>query len=181
MSELSEKAIQIAAQCWCDEETQMIEMDTRLATAFAKRLDNDYHAIAELTERNIILATENVALKKDNYDNSNIQLKLDAVKAELRTQIEALTAELKWHKEKLYLQDKAFESGILISNDEYSKEAAATRKMVAENAKLRAALHAAKAEATYIVNCGNDNSCGACYGTAKSIVARVEVALKETP
>ncbi len=31
-------ARQIAAQCWCDPETSGIEMDTRLAEAFAKRL-----------------------------------------------------------------------------------------------------------------------------------------------
>lgn len=56
--ELSYKAIEIAAQCWCDEETQMIEMDIRLAAAFAKRLDNDYAAIAELTERNLKLRAD---------------------------------------------------------------------------------------------------------------------------
>lgn len=32
-----EKAREIAAQCWCDPETSMIEMDTRIAEAFAKR------------------------------------------------------------------------------------------------------------------------------------------------
>ena len=31
-------ARQKAAQCWCDPETGMIEMDSRLAEAFAKRL-----------------------------------------------------------------------------------------------------------------------------------------------
>ena len=35
----TEWAMHIAARCWCDEETGMIEMDTRLATAFAMRLD----------------------------------------------------------------------------------------------------------------------------------------------
>ena len=35
----SEKSIGIAARCWCDDETKDIEMDTRLATAFAIRLD----------------------------------------------------------------------------------------------------------------------------------------------
>lgn len=35
----SAKSLQIAAQCWCDEETSHIEMDVALATAFAKRLD----------------------------------------------------------------------------------------------------------------------------------------------
>jgi cell division protein FtsB len=63
MSMPSEKSIHIASQCWCDEETHMIEMDTRLAMAFAKRLDVNYHAIAELTERNVALAAENENLK----------------------------------------------------------------------------------------------------------------------
>jgi len=51
----SEKALQIAAQCWCDDNTSDRVMDIELALAFAKRLDNDYAAIAELTERNISL------------------------------------------------------------------------------------------------------------------------------
>ena len=37
--EPSNQSIEIAAQCWCDKETSMIEMDSRLAMAFAKRLD----------------------------------------------------------------------------------------------------------------------------------------------
>lgn len=52
----SEKALQIAAQCWCDPETSGKVMDIELAVAFAKRLDNDYAAIAELTERNVNLS-----------------------------------------------------------------------------------------------------------------------------
>ena len=35
----SDEALQIAARCWCDDETKEIEMDSRLAAAFAKRLD----------------------------------------------------------------------------------------------------------------------------------------------
>lgn len=35
----SEDAIHVAARCWQDDETRMIEMDSRLATAFALRLD----------------------------------------------------------------------------------------------------------------------------------------------
>ena len=31
-------AMELAAQCWCDEETKTIVMDSRLAIAFAKRL-----------------------------------------------------------------------------------------------------------------------------------------------
>jgi hypothetical protein len=32
------QALQVAAQCWCDEDTKHIEMDSRLAKAVAKRL-----------------------------------------------------------------------------------------------------------------------------------------------
>lgn len=35
----SVESIHTAAQCWCDPETSSIEMDTRLAMAFARRLD----------------------------------------------------------------------------------------------------------------------------------------------
>lgn len=33
-----EEATATAAQCWCDEDTKSIEMDSRLATAVAKRI-----------------------------------------------------------------------------------------------------------------------------------------------
>lgn len=36
---ISDEAMQIAAQCWCDPDTQGIEMDVRLAAAFAMRLE----------------------------------------------------------------------------------------------------------------------------------------------
>ena len=39
MKEISELALQRAAQAWCTENTSSIEMDTRLATAFAEILD----------------------------------------------------------------------------------------------------------------------------------------------
>lgn len=45
-----EKAIHIATQCWCDTETSMIEMDTRLAMAFARRADSMLAAIGHLRE-----------------------------------------------------------------------------------------------------------------------------------
>ena len=44
-------ALGLAAQCWCDDETAGIEMDERLAGAFAKRLlaqangDADFEAM----------------------------------------------------------------------------------------------------------------------------------------
>jgi hypothetical protein len=34
----SKKALQIAARCWCDNETVHCVMDEKLATAFAKRI-----------------------------------------------------------------------------------------------------------------------------------------------
>ena len=36
----SEYASHLAAQCWCDPETEHLNMDSDLAKAFAKRLDN---------------------------------------------------------------------------------------------------------------------------------------------
>ena len=38
-NESMEVARQIAAQAWCEPETEMIEMDVRLAEAFAKRIN----------------------------------------------------------------------------------------------------------------------------------------------
>lgn len=35
----SAEALQAAARCWCDVDTSSLEMDSRLATAFAKRID----------------------------------------------------------------------------------------------------------------------------------------------
>lgn len=45
------EALQIAAQCWCDPETAMIEMDDRLAAAFARRITA---LRAELAEAKIL-------------------------------------------------------------------------------------------------------------------------------
>jgi hypothetical protein len=41
-------SLELAAQCWCDEDTSSIEMDSHLANAFAKRLDTKDKRIAEL-------------------------------------------------------------------------------------------------------------------------------------
>lgn len=38
MFSMIDESRQMAAQCWCDEETKHIEMDVRLAEAFAKRM-----------------------------------------------------------------------------------------------------------------------------------------------
>ena len=49
----SNKSLELAAQCWCDEDTKNKIMDTDLAVAFAKRLDEKdsvIHAIKVLTE-----------------------------------------------------------------------------------------------------------------------------------
>jgi len=40
--EISEEAVHMAAQAWCTEETKHIEMDTRLATAFAAILQKTW-------------------------------------------------------------------------------------------------------------------------------------------
>ena len=35
----SDKSLELAAQCWCDDKTKNKTMDSELAVAFAKRLD----------------------------------------------------------------------------------------------------------------------------------------------
>ena len=42
-----EEALQMAAQCWCREDTENIEMDARLADAFALRLVHVYRAATD--------------------------------------------------------------------------------------------------------------------------------------
>ena len=44
----SDKSLETAAQCWCDEDTQHTEMDVALAYAFAKRLDAKQAIIDDL-------------------------------------------------------------------------------------------------------------------------------------
>jgi hypothetical protein len=56
---------QIAAQCWCDEETKHIEFDARLAEAFAKRLDLEIEAAHQYAKnadyyRNILMKIKEI-------------------------------------------------------------------------------------------------------------------------
>tara|TARA_R110000823_G_C15904311_1_gene497218 strand:+ start:1132 stop:1395 length:264 start_codon:yes stop_codon:yes gene_type:complete len=44
------KSLELAAQCWCDKETESIEMNVPLAEAFAKRLDEQQLVIDELKD-----------------------------------------------------------------------------------------------------------------------------------
>lgn len=46
----TEKSLEIAAQCWCDKETESIVMNVPLAQAFAKRLDEQQSRIDELQD-----------------------------------------------------------------------------------------------------------------------------------
>jgi hypothetical protein len=48
MTKVTVISLELAAQCWCDEDTSNIEMDSHLANAFAKRLDTKDKRIAEL-------------------------------------------------------------------------------------------------------------------------------------
>jgi hypothetical protein len=48
MNKITESSLELAAQCWCDEDTSSIEMNSRLAVAFAKRLDAKDKQITEL-------------------------------------------------------------------------------------------------------------------------------------
>jgi len=47
----STKSLEVAAQCWCDKETEHIVMSVPLATAFAKRLDEKDNLISAGLER----------------------------------------------------------------------------------------------------------------------------------
>lgn len=49
----SEEAMDIASRCWCDKETREVEMDTRLAFAFAKRIDRALKII-DLSARKLV-------------------------------------------------------------------------------------------------------------------------------
>jgi hypothetical protein len=50
MTKVTVISLELAAQCWCDEDTSNIEMDSHLANAFAKRLDTKDKRIAELEQ-----------------------------------------------------------------------------------------------------------------------------------
>ena len=47
---MSNKNLELAAQCWCDEETSHIVMESPLAEAFAKRLDEKDELIDKLQD-----------------------------------------------------------------------------------------------------------------------------------
>jgi hypothetical protein len=46
----TDESLMLAAQCWCDEETAKFEMNSKLAEAFAKRLDDKQKLIDELQD-----------------------------------------------------------------------------------------------------------------------------------
>lgn len=54
--EPSENAMHVAARCWCDPETETIEMDHKLAMAFAKRIDVLMSMIPKTTRLQIVEA-----------------------------------------------------------------------------------------------------------------------------
>lgn len=54
---MSNENIELAAQCWCDDETSHIKMNPPLAMAFSKRLDDKDKKIAELKRENKQLHT----------------------------------------------------------------------------------------------------------------------------
>lgn len=51
MNKITKNSLELAAQCWCDEDTSSIEMNPPLALAFAKRLDAKDARIAELEKQ----------------------------------------------------------------------------------------------------------------------------------
>ena len=58
----SKKSLELAAQCWCDEDTSSKVMDSTLAVAFAKRLDKKEELISAGLEREegMLVAIDNL-------------------------------------------------------------------------------------------------------------------------
>jgi len=79
----SDESLQLAAQCWCDPETEDRAMDVKLAVAFAKRLDKLQQELAE-------------AKRQLQFTNSNWphEKKLHEELAAARAEIEWLKCEL---------------------------------------------------------------------------------------
>jgi len=48
---MTDAALELAAQCWCDPETSSKEMDVELAKSFARRLDPILQQLAECQAR----------------------------------------------------------------------------------------------------------------------------------
>ena len=91
MTKVTVISLELAAQCWCDEDTSNIEMDSHLANAFAKRLDTKDKRIAELekeldnlnsgTDDLYNMVFEHVGLKlefPDEVDHTDIKQLLKA-------------------------------------------------------------------------------------------------------
>jgi hypothetical protein len=68
MTKVTVISLELAAQCWCDEDTSNIEMDSHLANAFAKRLDTKDKRIAELEKELKALVSEVKDLGSVSYD-----------------------------------------------------------------------------------------------------------------
>jgi hypothetical protein len=80
MNNPTEQSLQTAAQCWCDKETEMFEMNDALAVAFAKRLDAKDAEIALLKKNQAEYHADN--LKRRTQDGDLI-LELQASNNEL--------------------------------------------------------------------------------------------------
>ena len=71
-SKPSDKAVELAACCWCTEQTKTIPMDVRLANAFAAVLDPLLSQVAELEQKNLAL-WEMLAWWQKLHPNSRVQ------------------------------------------------------------------------------------------------------------
>jgi hypothetical protein len=138
MTKVTVISLELAAQCWCDEDTSNIEMDSHLANAFAKRLDTKDKRIAELekeldnlnsgTDDLYNMVFEHVGLKlefPDEVDHTDIKQLLKAHNLEVRKQAFTDAVRYMEHSDKLitthdveifiaevdvYLKDKAGKS-----------------------------------------------------------------------
>ena len=86
---ISESSLELAAQCWCDEGTSSIEMNSRLAIAFAKRLDAKDKRIAELEKEKAEALQTTEDLYQIIFSNIDIDFSLDIDHEDIKAAFQA--------------------------------------------------------------------------------------------
>jgi len=99
---MTDAALELAAQCWCDPETSSKEMDVELAKAFARRLDPLLQQLAECQAREKMLRDfVDVCIECDDYLTTTVLSSLDEVR-DFPSDSEVLDAMKKqWQREAL--------------------------------------------------------------------------------
>jgi hypothetical protein len=93
-----DEARQIAAQCWCDEETKHIEMDARLAEAAAKRIaawmDDAARAYRDAAYYRSLVVRCGEAIGPSSYIADDGSVSQDVLCAKVPELVEGLVADL---------------------------------------------------------------------------------------